>query len=105
LRYENFKRLINLLTIAGTYKTNLPDLTLDALNLFLSQLAAANQATNDADKAWADAVSNRDACLQSPQDSVYSVVRDIKTELIGMEGKNGVTYKKVVQLTIISIGK
>jgi hypothetical protein len=105
LRYENFKRLINLLTVSEVYKTNLPDLTLDALNLFLGKLAAANKATNDADKAWADAVSNRDACLQGPEDSVYSVVRDIKTELIGMETKSGANYKKVVELTIVSVGK
>ena len=93
------------MAVAGTYKTNLPDLTLDALNLFLVQLAAANKATNDADKAWADAVSNRDACLQGPEDSVYTVVRDIKTELIGMEGKKGVNYKKVVELPIAPLSK
>lgn len=104
-RYDNFKRLINLLTVAETYRTNLPDLTLDALNLFLDKLAAANKATNDADKAWADAVKERDNCLRAAENSVYAVVKDIKTELIGMETKNGETYKKVSNLPISSFGK
>jgi hypothetical protein len=80
-------------------------LTLDGLNLFLAQLAAANKATNDADKAWADAVSNRDACLQGPENSVYSVVRDIKLELIGMEGRQGANYKKVETRHALSLPK
>ncbi|MBL7816222.1 MAG: hypothetical protein JNL70_14480 [Saprospiraceae bacterium] len=105
LRYDNFKRLINLLTVAETYKTHLPDLTLDALNLFLDKLAAANKATNDADKAWADAVAARNACLRGAEDSVYATVRDIKTELVVIETKNGANYKKVVGLPISPLRK
>jgi hypothetical protein len=98
LRYDNFKRLITLLTTAGTYKTNVQDLTLDALNAFLGRLEAANKATNAADVAWKSACNARDAALCAETDSICSTVKDIKAELISMEGSQGVNYKKVTAI-------
>ncbi len=98
LRYDNFENLITLLTTAGTYKTNVADLSIAALNALLDRLAAANKATNDADKAWSNAADARNAALCSKTDSICSVVADIKMELISMETKLGATYKKVVEI-------
>lgn len=103
LRYDNFKNLITLLTTAGTYKTNVPDLTLDALNAYLNRLEAADKATNDADKAWSNAIKARNAALSAKTDSICSTVDDIKAELISMEKKSGPNYKKVVAIKFMRI--
>jgi hypothetical protein len=103
LRYDNLKNLITLLTTAGTYKTNVKDLSIDALNAYLDSLEAANKATDDADKAWSSAAELRNAALCAKTDSICSTVADIKMELISMEGKMGATYKKVVGIKFMQM--
>jgi hypothetical protein len=103
LRYDNFKNLITLLTTAGTYKTNVADLTLDALNAYLNRLEMANKATNDANKAWENACDARNAALCAKTDSICSTVNDIKVELISMEKKSGPNYKKVVAIKFMDV--
>lgn len=103
LRYDNFKRLLTLLTAAGNYKTNVPDLTLEALNTYLGILATANAATNNADKDLTDKRNDRDACLCNSTDSICAIVKDIKAELISIEGKTGDNYKKVTALQFMSV--
>lgn len=100
-RFNNFKQLVNFLTTSGEYKTNEPDLTLKALNIFLDNLAAANKLTNDADKALANIKAVRDNILSGDQNSILADVRDIKLHLITMEGKKGTTYKKVIDFDFI----
>ena len=100
-RFNNFKQLINLLTTSGEYKTNEPDLTINALNVFLDNLATANKKTNDADKALSNVKMVRDNILSGEQDSILADVKDIKIHLITMEGKKGTTYKKVVDFDFI----
>lgn len=102
LRFENFKRLITLLTTAGTYKTNVPDLTLAALNDYADTLAAANTATAAANEVWAQKLKERNACLSAKEDSILSVVKDIKTELVSMETKKGDNFKAVAALKFMS---
>jgi cysteinyl-tRNA synthetase len=103
LRYDNFENLITLLTTAGTYKTNVADLSIDALNAYLDRLAAANKATNDADKAWSTAVDARNAALCGKTGSICSTVADIKAELVSMETKSGPTYKKVLDIKFMQM--
>ena len=105
LRYDNFKNLITLLTTAGTYKTNVADLSIDALNAYLNQLEVADKATNDADKAWSMAAQARKATLCGETDSICSTVNDIKMELVSMEKKSGPTYKKVAAVKFMPIKK
>jgi hypothetical protein len=105
LRYDNFKNLITLLTTAGTYKTNIADLSIDALNAYLNQLEVADKATNDADKAWSSAIEARNTALCAETDSICSTVNDIKVELTSMEKKSGPNYKKVCAIKFMPVKK
>jgi hypothetical protein len=105
LRYDNFKNLITLLTTAGTYKTNVEDLTLDALNAYFDRLTVADKTTNDADKAWSNASKTRRNAFCGATDSICTTVKDIKTELVSLEGKSGFNYKKVNAIKFMAIKK
>lgn len=100
-RYDNFKKLITLLTITENYKTHEADLTTAAMNTLLDALAAANKVTNDADKALAAKRAERDATVSGKTDSILSVVKNIKDQLVSMEGNSGVTYKKVTAVKLL----
>ena len=97
-RFNNFKQLLNFLTTSGEYKTNESDLTLKGLNTFLDSLATANKATNEADKALSIIKEARNNILLGKENSILSDANDIKTHLIMMETKKGVTYKKVAAI-------
>ena len=98
-RYDNFKLLITLLTTSGDYKTNEDNLTIEALNAYLTQLATANKATRDADNALKVKREERDKLLSGAENSIYADVTGIKNYLILKEGRLGVNYKKVTAYT------
>lgn len=100
-RYDNFKKLITLLTVSENYKTHEADLTTDAMNAFLATLSTANKVTNDADKALAAKRAERDALVTGKTNSILSVIKDIKDQLISKEGNSGATYKKVTAVKLV----
>lgn len=100
-RYDNFKKLITLLTVSENYKTHEAELTTDAMNTLLTAMSAANKVTNDADKALATKRAERDATISGKTDSILSDIKDIKDQLISKEGNSGVTYKKVTAIKLL----
>jgi hypothetical protein len=94
-RLTNFKLMIGHLTADGTYKTNVKDLTIEALNAYVAVLEAANTATDEADKFLSTKITERSNYIRSKTDSVGSLIKDAKEELLVIEGSTGENFKKM----------
>jgi hypothetical protein len=102
-RLKNFKLMIVLLTTAGTYQTNVKDLSIEALAAFAVTLKTANDATDAADAVLSTKNDERAAYIRSKTDSVGSLIKDVKEELLTIEGKAGDNYKKAVAVKFMPL--
>jgi len=96
-KLANFGQLISLLSSAGTYAPNEPELKLDSLKAFLDDLHAKNAASVTADVKVTNARIERDKVFYATDSGMVDISLDIKTYVKSVFGSSSPEYKSIIK--------
>lgn len=94
-RIGNFEELINLLIASGTYNANEADLKIPALETFLAEMRAKNNAAVTAVNEARAARIARDETLYNDTDGIIPLVNLVKKYAKSLFGANSPQYKQL----------